>query len=153
MFSDGSGEDRMVFQELLKHGAWAGSGKYSCYYEASSTALRERHHVREFAARRLGWMGNPEQIETIARLADEAAAALGRGAVEAAIAACWRALALNPHHAASLHCLALAERQAGDGAAAMTHIADALAVDDRDPAIVATWTEMNAGTAEPGEAP
>jgi hypothetical protein len=150
-FSDGTGEDRAVFQELLKHGNWAASGTYSCYYEVSRTTLRERHHARELAERRLNWIGNRGQIEMISRLAGEAAAALARGIVDEAIAACRRALALHPCHPGALHCLALAERRAGDRAAALAHITEAAAADALDPAIAATWAEMTAGGVAAGE--
>jgi hypothetical protein len=145
-FPDGSGEDRLVFRALQKHAAWAASGRYSCYYAMPHDGHRQKHHAKELAARDIGWIGNRAQIERIARLANEAATALGNGATDDAIAACRGALAWHKHHAPSLHCLALAERQAGHPSEALSHIAEAMAVDDRDPAIVATWTEMNAGT-------
>ncbi len=143
-FKDGTGEDRLVFKELLEHDAWAASGKYSCYYEMPREVQRHAHHAREFAARNIAWINDRERIKTINRLADKAAALLDARAA-GTTDVCKTALALNPHHAPSLHLLARAEWLSGEKTAALAHIVHALEVDDRDPAIVATWKQMAAG--------
>jgi hypothetical protein len=132
-FPGGDGEDRLVFKALLEHKAWAASGQYTCYYEMGAEVQRHAHHAREFAARRIGWTADRSQIETIARLAETAATALGQGMTEAAATAARQALALNPYHAPTLRILASAQRRAGNPVEARTHLALALAVDDRDP--------------------
>lgn len=142
-FANGTGEDRLVFQALLKH-KWAASGTYSCYYEMPCDVQAHPHHAREFAARRIGWISERRQIDTIVRLARDASAALSVGATDTVISACRQALGLNPHHAASLYRLALAEQQAGHVTDALAHMTHALAVDDRDPAIIGSWREMSA---------
>ena len=147
-FSDGTGEDRLVFRELLKHPSRAATGKYTCYYEISREVQEHVHHAREFAARHISWIRNRTQIDTIVRLSEEASAALKRRDIDAAIINCRRALALNPHHAQVLHCLALAEWQAGNVSEAFSHITHAMEVNDYDPNIIALWTEIT-GAAKP----
>lgn len=61
-FSDGTGEDRLIFQELLKRPQWAASGRYSCFYDMPLEVQKHEHHAREFAARGLSWMGDADQI-------------------------------------------------------------------------------------------
>jgi tetratricopeptide (TPR) repeat protein len=126
-------DDRQVFEVLRQRHAWAASGKYSCYYELRPDVQRHPHHAREFAARNIGWIYERGQIETITRLAEAAATALAGGAIEDAITAGRQALALNPYHAPTLRCLALAQQQAGNPLEARAHLAAALAVDDRGP--------------------
>jgi|HubBroStandDraft_1064217.scaffolds.fasta_scaffold00077_33 hypothetical protein len=139
---DGAGEDRLVFEALLQHKPWGSSGKYSCYYEVSGEVLAHHHHAREFAARRIGWIYDRAQVDTVTRLADEAERALDSGDTGSAIATSQRALAINPYHAPSLYTLARAEHQAGSARDASSHLLEALAVDDRDPAILAAWSQI-----------
>jgi len=113
-FEDGTGDDRVVFDILLKNYAWAASRKYSCYYDVPRDVQKHDHHAREFAARNITWIEDRAQIDTIVELLDEAKRALDAGSTEEAILACRRAIALNRYHAPSLHCLALSERQAGN---------------------------------------
>ncbi len=141
-FADGTGEDRLVFQALLKHPAWAATGKYTCYYEIPREVQEHLHHAREFAARHINWIRERTQIDTIVRLSQEASGAFKRQDIEAAIANCRRALALNPNHAEALHCLALTEWQTGSTLEAFSHIAHAMEVNDHNPNIIALWTEI-----------
>lgn len=108
-FEDGSGEDRLVFQELLKNHGWAASGRYSCFYELRPDVMRHEHHAREFKARGLDWMGDAVKIERIRSHAALALAALGREDREGAIENARAALAVNPHHQDAAACLARAE--------------------------------------------
>jgi len=141
-FADGTGEDRLVFRELLKHPLWAATGKYTCYYEIPREVQEHLHHACEFAARHISWMSNRTQIDTIVQLSEEASAAFKRHDIDAAIANCRRALALNPHHAEVLYCLALAQWRTGNMSEAFSHIAHAMEVNDHDPNIIALWTEI-----------
>ena len=141
-FKDGTGEDRLVFQELLLHHSWAAGGAYSCFYEMPREVQSHAHHAREFEARKIGWIKDSELVKTIRRLASDAEAMLGAGDFAQAAAACLNALALNPHHAPSLHILAKAQWQAGEKTNALAHITHALEIDDRDCAIVATWKKI-----------
>ena len=129
-FDDGTGEDRLVFKALqsFSHGA---SQRHSCYYELTRQAQAHQHHAREFAARKLSWINQPGQIQEIVQLRGEAKEALARGEALQAGLACRKALALNPYHAPSLRCLALAETLAGRPIEARECAARALAIDDR----------------------
>jgi hypothetical protein len=127
-------DDRQVFEVLRKQHAWAASGHYTCYYEMRPDVQTHPHHAREFAARKITWIYERGQIDTIRELADAAARALRDGALEDAMAACRGALALNRHHARSLHLLADATRRAGHAGEAEACLAEALAVDHRAPA-------------------
>ena len=122
---------------------WAATGKYSSYYELRREEQGHAHHAREFAARNIGWIRDRRLVDTIVRSSEEAATALENGMPEEAIAACHRALALNPNHARSLHCLAMAEWGLGRGSDALAHITHAREVDDADPAIARAWTEIS----------
>jgi len=144
-FPDGTGEDRLVFRELLQHPAWAGSGVHSCFYELPREAQGHAHHAREFATRQIRWLTDRSLVDQIRALTGEAEAALAAGAAEDAVSFCHRALALNRHHAASLRCLALAEARLGRREAALGHLAHALEVGDQDPATVAAWREVDKG--------
>lgn len=149
-FADGTGEDRLVFRELLKHPSRAATGKYTCYYTMPREVQAHVHHAREFAARRIGWVFDRTRIETIDRLSQEASDAVERRDLDAAVAKCRLALELNPHHARSLYCLALARWRDGDRAEALSRITQAMEVNDQDPDIVGLWSEI-AGTCPEGD--
>ncbi len=142
-FADGTGEDRLVFKELLKHPSWAATGQYTCYYEIPREVQEHLHHAREFDARHISWIRDRTQIDTIVQLSEQASAAFERHDIDAAIANCRRALALNPHHAKALYCLALIEWQARDISEACSHITHAMEVNDHDSNIIALWTEIS----------
>jgi hypothetical protein len=141
-FADGTGEDRLVFQALLKHPSRAATGKYTCYYEIPREVQEHPHHAREFAARNISWIYNRAQIDVIIQLADEASTAIKCHDIDTTVAACQRVLALNPHHAQVLHCLALAEWKTGRMSEALSHITHALDVNDHDPDILSLWSEI-----------
>ncbi len=141
-FADGTGEDRLVFRELLKHPSWAASGQYTCYCELPREVQEHHHHAREFAARHISWISDPAQIDIIVRLAEEASTALKRHDIDATIGNCRRVLALNPHHAQALHCLALTSWQIGNISEAYSLITHAMEVNDHDPNIIALWSQI-----------
>jgi hypothetical protein len=141
-FADGSGEDRLVFRELLKR-PWAATGKCTCYYEMPREVQEHLHHAREFVARRIGWINDRTQITVVVRLLEEASNAFERQDLNAAASNCRCALALNPHHPRALYFLALAEWRTGSLSEAFSHITHAMEIDDRDPDIIALWTEIS----------
>jgi hypothetical protein len=144
-FADGTGQDRMIFDALLKKHPWAATGKYTSYYELRRDHQQHAHHAREFAARNINWLRDRNLVDTIARLAEEAAIHLENREFEAAVSLCLRALTLNPHHARTLSRLATAQYRRGRVTDAMTHIIHAREVDDHDPAVAEAWSEI--GTA------
>ena len=143
-FSDNTGEDRLIFDALLKNHPWAATGKFSCYYELRREDQKHLHHAREFTARDLGWIKDRQQIDTIMQLSDEAAISLENGKPEATIEICLRVLSLNPYHATSLYNLAMAEWRLGREQAALTHITLAREVDDQNPTIAKAWAQISA---------
>ncbi len=143
-FNDGSGEDRLVFRKLLKR-SWAATGKYTSYYEISREVQKHHHHAREFAARRIGWMHERSRIDEVIGLVGEASTAFERRDADGAASICRRALALNPHHPRALYYLAFAEYRSGSVSEAFSHISHAMEIDDRDPDIIALWTEISVG--------
>lgn len=141
-FPDGTGEDRLVFKALLNSYPWAASQKYSSYYEIRREEQQHVHHAREFATRKIDWLQDRRLIDTIVGLSDAAASALENGRPEEAITAGRQALALNPYHARSLYCLAMAQWQLGRESDAMAHITRARAADNMDLAIARAWTQI-----------
>jgi len=113
-FADGTGEDRLVFDALLKNHAWAASKVYSCFYEIPSDVQNHQHHKQEFQRRKLHWVLDRENISTIEALCQQAAAE----PPAQAITTYREILRLNPYHAPSLLALARAQRKTGDHAGA-----------------------------------
>ena len=147
-FTDGSGEDILVFQKLMQQQhSWAASAEHSCFYELRREVQADAHHAREFAARGIRWIDQREQIGVIENLSAEALRLYHDGALDAAPQKCTSALSLHAHQAPSRGLQALVHWQSGDRAAALTSIAHAMAVDDRDPQIVETWRKLRAGPA------
>ena len=142
-FADGTGEDRLVFRELLKR-PWAAAGEYTCYYEMSSEVQKHDHHAREFAARGIGWIQDRSQVTEIIRLLKEASTSFDPADANLAASNCRRVLALNPHHPRALYLLALAQWRTGRLPEASSHISHAIEVDDRDPDIISLWTQISA---------
>jgi hypothetical protein len=149
-WDDATGEDRLVFAALLKDHSWVATGKYSSYYEMRPPEQLEPHHVAAFVSRKISWIVDRPQIDRIVRLSEEAAAALAVQAPEAAIEASRKALRLNPCHAASLYCLAIAEWQLGRCTAALLHSTPPRAAHDSDPAIANAWAAMTSALAAAG---
>jgi hypothetical protein len=141
-FTDGGGEDRLVFRELLKR-PWAATGEYTCHYEMPCEVQSHQHHAREFAARGIGWIQDRSRIARVVRLLDEASAALEHRDENGAASICRHALEFNPHHPRALYFLALAQWRTGNGAEAFSHILHAMEADDRDPDICSLWAEIS----------
>lgn len=72
--ADGGGEDRLVFQALLRR-PWAASGRYSCFHALSREAQGHAHHARAFAERGVAWIADrtrPPGPDVLARAAADA---------------------------------------------------------------------------------
>jgi len=141
-FPDSTGEDRLVFDALLKHHPWAATGRFSSYYELRREHQLHPHHAREFAARGLCWISDRREVATIRRMSKEAAASLERHLFDETISIARGVLALNPFHAETLCLLAKAEWRLGRAAEAVEHIKLAREIDDSDSRITAAATEI-----------
>jgi hypothetical protein len=141
-FPDSTGEDRLVFDALLKHHPWAATGKFSCYYELRREHQLHPHHAREFAARGLHWISDRREVATIRRMTQAAAASLECNLFDETISTARGVLSLNPFHAETLYLLAKAEWKLGRAKEAAAHIKLAREVDDSDPRITAAAIEI-----------
>ena len=65
LFADGSGEDRLIFDQLHKNHPGAGTGQYTSYCTLTQDTLPHAHHQREFLARRLGWIYDAQTMSGI----------------------------------------------------------------------------------------
>jgi len=143
-FTNGSGEDRLVFDELLKAPSWASTGRYSCFYEVSEEVQTHAYHAQELAERGIAWNKNRSQIADISHHFSMAQEALEHGRMDAAAKAAGQALALNPHHAESLLCLALAEWANGNLSETAILLDHAMEVDGHNPAIAQSRQKFRA---------
>jgi len=130
-FDDGSGEDRLVFNEL-KNLEWGSSGQHTCFYSLRPEHQREPHHRQEFLARGIRWLEEPGHIQRLTELLTQARKHLQQGESEHARQTCGEALALNPYFAPALHLQAEALWHAGDQAGAVDLRCQAIAIDDRE---------------------
>jgi hypothetical protein len=67
-FEDGTGEDRIVFNELLKLKNYAGSNEYSCFYTIPEDVQHHEHHKKEFDQRGIGWIYQRAEIPSFQKL-------------------------------------------------------------------------------------
>jgi len=141
-FTDGTGEDRLVFDALQREHPWAATNKYTSHFEMRPAEQAQAHHAEAFTARKIGWVQHREQIAEITGLSNAAEAALRNGQPETALAACHQALVLNPYHAATLRVMATAERFLGRTDDAIAHFALSREIDDTDPAVADVSREM-----------
>ncbi|HVI50279.1 MAG TPA: tetratricopeptide repeat protein [Candidatus Sulfotelmatobacter sp.] len=143
-FSNGTGEDRLVFDELIKSANWASTGRHSCFYEMSAEGQSHPHHAPEFAARSIRWNLERDLIPDIRRHFGAAQSALAAGELAAATQSCRAALALQPHHGESLLCLALTQWAAGRMTEAGELLGHALEVACDNPAVAESWEKFSA---------
>lgn len=132
-FPDGTGEDRLVFDALHRNFAWGATGRASAYCIATAESVLHDHHVREFERRGIRWVTDRSLVAQIEAHAAEAQTAVGNARWEAARDASLAALRVHPHHAPSLHRLALSAWRLGAVDEALESIARAIAVDDLEP--------------------
>lgn len=129
-FDDGTGEDRLLFNEL-KNMTWASNNAHTCFYELRPDHQAHAHHAREFAQRGIRWHLERDQVPRIQALTAQAQAQLEGGAPAEAAASARQALTLHPYHQPTLSLLAQAEWQLGQQEAALTHLEQARAADDQ----------------------
>ncbi|WP_448189263.1 tetratricopeptide repeat protein [Azospirillum sp. sgz301742] len=132
-FPDGSGEDRLVFDELSENYAGAASGRFTTYCTASAEAVLHDHHTREFERRNIGWVTDRTLVPELEAHAAEALAAHRDGRWDEARRACEAVLRINPYHAPTLHLLAESEWRLGAVPEALASLDRAIEVDDLEP--------------------
>jgi tetratricopeptide (TPR) repeat protein len=151
-FPDGTGNDRRIFAALVKNFAWAASERHSVYYVLNTPSLRHTHHAREFERRGLSWVHDPVLVGAVRRHAADAREHHERGDLMKAGDQARAALAINPDHADSLHCLAQVEAASGRHTAALQLIRHALSVEDRVPDYLATLVRILRASDQSAEA-
>ena len=104
-FPDGTGEDRLIFRELLKYKSWVGSEKYSVFYEMRADVQHHPHHEKEFSSRKILWIYDRSLIKQIIQFLNEAQRSFKDGELKNAQEKCAAILALNPYHAETLRLL------------------------------------------------
>ncbi len=152
LFNDGEGNDRRIFAALNRSFTWAASGRYTVYYVLAAAALRDVHHAREFAQRGLNWVYDATLVDAVRHHAADAREHYERGDLTTAADLAQAALAINPNHADTLHCLAQIETAAGRYPAALQHVRHALSVDDRIPDYRATLARILRASNQAAEA-
>jgi tetratricopeptide (TPR) repeat protein len=137
-FPDGTGEDRLVFNELHKTLACASTNQFTCFCTMSEHALHGEHHQREFSRRGVTWVTDAEQIERIGALVDEAKTQAEQGDWAGVKRAADRVLKIHPHHPEAhfllgRQCLAFGKKDD-----AIKAFSTAIAIDDSHP----EWLEV-----------
>lgn len=97
-FPDGSGEDRLVFNELHKTLSGGETDQFTCFCTMSEHALQGDHHQREFAKRGLTWTVDAGQIEQLGSLLTEARSGAECGDWARVEWATASLLKIHPHH-------------------------------------------------------
>jgi hypothetical protein len=130
-FPDGGGEDRLIFDALIKGNfSWAASGAHSCFCLLNEDSIRHTHHTREFESRGIRWVTDRGLVTDAKRHMVAATARYRVGDLAGTGGACRQVLAINPHHADARHLLALVEWKLGRGPQALDHLTQAIAVED-----------------------
>lgn len=94
---DGEGEDRLIFQALRNNFTWACSDHPTSFCTLNAQSIADDHHVQEFQARGVHWLGQAEQIDRIAYLLRTGETALANHDPQTALTAANQVLALHPY--------------------------------------------------------
>jgi hypothetical protein len=100
-FSDGRGEDRLVF-EALRHVSWAAAGEASYFCTLSADSLTHTHHATAFLDRGHAWLTDRRLVDELQSHVEAGRALLAGGWTSKALAASAAALAIHPNHAGAL---------------------------------------------------
>ncbi|MTJ84027.1 MAG: hypothetical protein F8N37_23825 [Telmatospirillum sp.] len=138
-FPDGSGEDRLVFDELHKTLAGAATDRFTCYCTLSDHELGGAHHQTEFAARGLSWVNDPALVARMTGLLAEARAAAGKMDWAAVEASAQSLLSIHPQHAEALFLQGRSRFASGRKGEAIRSLAEACAIDDTHPDWQEAW--------------
>ena len=132
-FADGSGEDRLIFDQLNKNHPGAGTGLFTSFCTLTLDTLSHDHHKWEFLARRLNWIYQNGAIAEIQTQTDQAAELVKRQLWDQAETLLTAILSRQPHLAAALHLSAQAKHATGRMPDALAALVHAIEVDDSHP--------------------
>lgn len=141
-FPDGTGEDRMVFNELHKTLAGGATNQFTCFCTLSDHALHGEHHQREFSRRGLSWVVDAAQIEKIGTLMTEARASAERGDWPNVRWAAAAVLKIHPHHPEAHFLMGRQSLAVGRKEDAIKSFSAAIAIDDAHPAWLDTLSDL-----------
>lgn len=140
-FPDGSGEDRLVFDELHKTLAGAATDRFTCFCTLSDQALQSQHHQRAFAERGLDWVDDAAAVARLQDLLCQARDLAERGDWQGTAAAAEAVLAIHPHHPEARYLLGRGRLTAGRKGDAIHALMAAVELDDLRP----DWQQVLAG--------
>ena len=144
-FPDGSGEDRLIFDQLRRFQSGA-TGQFTSFCTLAHDTLFHDHHRREFEKRGLAWVNDDNLYNKIRPLEDDLNALSQAGEWDEAATLADQILRHNPNHAPSLHVQAMTKRVHGDVVTALALMAQALEIDDSHPdwlELMAQWAKEN----------
>ncbi len=145
-FADGGGEDRLIFEQLNKSHAGAGTGQFTSFCTLSPDSLEHDHHKREFLARGLIWVFDPKIRDDIATCKAHVADLIERQSWAEAESLLTDVLTLQPHLAEALALSATVKHATGRSEDAINTLAHAMEVDDHAPGwldILADWLRQD----------
>ena len=140
-FEDGSGEDRLIFDQLNKNHPGGATDQFTSYCTLHADTLRHDHHQREFLGRKLGWIYDSAQIAHITAQTAQAEILMAASQWEQAQDVLTDVLAIQPHHAPAMGLLARCHHQSRVFDLATNAYARALEVDDNHPQWLAGLAE------------
>lgn len=141
-FADGSGEDRLIFDQLRRSGPGGATGQFTSFCTLDNDTLTHAHHRQEFEKRGLVWVNSESIYNKIKLLEVDLNAETEDGNLQQAAQTAAEILRHNPHHAPSLHAQALAKRSEGDTRQAFALMTQALEIDDSHPGWLTLMAEL-----------
>jgi hypothetical protein len=135
-FPDGSGEDRLVFNELRSLQG-AATDRFTAFCTLSEQALQSDHHQREFSRRSITWVADPVEIARIRDLEGTMGAQAAGGKWQEAIATAATLLEHHPHHPGANFILGQGNLMLGRRGEAIRFLSTAVHLDDLQP----SWFE------------
>lgn len=100
-FSDGRGEDRLVF-DALRNVSWASTGEATYFCTLSEDSITHTHHITAFRQRGLNWLDDRSQVDQLNEHLRVGRALLIEGRPVDALSASAAALAIHPNHPGAL---------------------------------------------------
>lgn len=131
-FPDGSGEDRLIFDQLRRLNGGA-TGQYTSFCTLDHDTLFHDHHRREFLERGLAWVNDRNIYNKIKQLDADLNTLAEHGDWAGAAGVAEQILRHNPHHAAGLRAQAMLKDAEGNAGGALLLMAQAVEIDDTHP--------------------